>query len=142
MDALDRALKASACNVTVPARTVKTEETEPAPTPEPALGDTIHAAVAFLVLNNTKNLLELLAPAEGPRTHNSAKRPLIHVLFRGLRRLGKQAVQFVAEHFLPPPIAIVTVKSYLTNTKTVLHHEVFTKAQVKQEYQESRDVCR
>ena len=117
MDALDRALKASACNMTVPARTVKTEETEPAPTPEPALGDTIHAAVAFLVLNNTKNLLELLAPAEGPRRQNSAKRPLIHVLFRGLRRLGKQAVQFFADHVLPPSIANNTVKAYVTKLR-------------------------
>ena len=134
MDALERALAASGCPTAKAERTarqVKTERKAGATAPAQRLDDTVHAAVANLVLNNVKTLLELLAPVEGPRRKNSAKRPLLNVLFKGLRPLGKEAVEFVGTHVLPPTIAVGTLKSYLTNTPTVLAHSIFSQPQVE-----------
>ena len=66
-----------------------------------------------------------LAPDGTKRSKNSSKRPLINIIFHGLRREGKACVEFVCTHVLPT-IPKNTLLAYLVQDKRNTTHELFT----------------
>ena len=61
----------------------------------PTVAANVVSRVQELVLDNVKRLFLLLAPDGTKRSKNSSKRPLINIIFHGLRRERKACVDFV-----------------------------------------------
>ena len=94
----------------------------------PTVAANVVSRVQELVLDNVKRLFLLLAPDGTKRSKNSSKRPLINIIFHGLRREGKACVDFVCTHVLPT-IPKNTLLAYLVKDKRNTTHDLFTKCQ-------------
>ena len=94
----------------------------------PTVAAHVVSRVQELVLDNVKRLFLLLAPDGTKRSKNSSKRPLINIIFHGLRREGKACVDFVCTHVLPT-IPKNTLLAYLVKDKRNTTHDLFTKCQ-------------
>ena len=95
---------------------------------DPTAAANVVSRVQELVLDNVKRLFLLLAPDGTKRSKNSSKKPLINIIFHGLRREGRACVDFVCTHVLPTTPKNTLLK-YLVKDKRTTTHDLFTKCQ-------------